>query len=89
MEVWWSKGSADEPLTSRKGRKEKALTKTVSQGQLIGSLKYQDGYGGEDVAQNQISCSFNPHRSYSNWLTLSNASQVSWSYIPMNYLFPS
>ena len=33
-----------------RAEKRKPLKKTVSQGHLIGSLKYKDGYGSEDVA---------------------------------------
>ena len=53
---------------------------------LLGSLRYLDGDGHENVAWKVNLLSFNPDSDYSNSFTLSNASELFSSRIPKNHI---
>ena len=53
---------------------------------LLGSLRYQDGDGHENVAWKMTLRSFNLYPDYSNSFTLSNASELFLSRIPKNHI---
>ena len=52
----------------------------------LGSLRYHDGDGHENVTQKVNLRSFNLYRDYSNSFTLSNASELFVSRIPKNHI---
>ena len=45
--------------------------------EILGTLRSEDGYGRENVAEKENSCSFNLHRDYSNSLAFSNVGEPS------------
>ena len=45
--------------------------------EILGTLRSEDGYGRENVAEKVNSCSFNLHRDYSNSLAFSNVGEPS------------
>ena len=54
--------------------------------EIIGSLRYHNGDGPENVSQKVNSRSLYLYRDYVNSLTLPNASELSWSRIPNNHI---
>ena len=52
----------------------------------LGSLRYRDGHGHENVASKVNLRSFDLYRDHSNSFTLSNASELFLSRIPKNHI---
>ena len=54
-----------------------SLVSRVKLGEIIGTLRSDDGDGSENVAEKVNSRSFNLHRDYSKSITLSNVGEPS------------